>query len=268
VEYDTLHDLNIKLLNIPIIFKENYSSLGMVILDSVNMLENFFINITEEKSIIFSYNNKNRKSLSSNSNNNNPTNNLTNAKNFNNPPTHNKKKIGSASEIFSHIYQVIYFYQKNLGFNLINLIWDYERGSLFNQINYNRTKYNNNFRDFEVNNNLNIRFHYLNISEYIVYKVPIKPLIGIQLIPVECLHSSDEGSGIFAIVYMEEITKMKVNVFRVNKNCSIDHLQEFTENVIKKNPMHILNDNENIENQNETKDESTFIMSQDNYIKD
>lgn len=263
IEFDTLHELNLKLLKIPIIFTESFSNLGMVIIDSANTLENFYINISDEKSIVCSIKDKIRNSIDSNGENNPKYNNM----NLNDPKIlnykDNKKKPGSASDILTHIYRLLYFYQTSLGFNLMNLIYDYERGSFYNQLNYNRIKYGKNFADFEINNSLNAKFHYLNNSEYIVYKIPNKPMIGIHLLPVESLHTFDEGSGIFAIAHMEGPMKMKVNVFRINKYCKIDHLQEISENIYVKIAKNQKNENEIPGNLNETIDDITINMSQE-----
>jgi len=209
IEYDTLHELNLRLLSIPIIFKESFSNLGMVIIDSPNMLEcDDAVKITDEKSI---YNS-----------------------NFLKNDNQKKNKPGKASEILTNIYFIIHSYQKDLGFNLINLILDYERESLCVKINYNRIKYDKNFHIFEANNNLNVKFRYVNKYEYILYKIPNKPLIGMQFIPVELLMSSDEESGIFAIAFMEECMKMTVNIYNLKKNCDIEHLMKFNENLVVK----------------------------------
>jgi len=227
IEYDSLCELNLKLLKIPIIYKESSSNLGLVIIDSSNMLENLSINLTDEKSIVFPINISNRKSLTSNANN------INNAKNINDS-TYLKAKKSGYSRLFLQIYQFLYFYQKNLGFNLLNLIWDYERQSFFNQINYYRKKNNQNFIDLENQNNLNAKFHYFTNSECLVYKIPIKPLIGIQLIPTESLYSSDRGSGLFGVAYMNDTKSLAISVFRIEKDCNLVNIQEFSEKLIIK----------------------------------
>ncbi len=223
IEYENLYDLNFKLLNIPLIHKDSFSNLGLIIIDSANIHENILINITDEKSILNPLYYRNRKpNKNSNMKKNQKSNNR-------------GKKTACDSKIFMHIYQMLYFHQKQLGFSLVNLIWDYDRISFLNQINYNRLRNRMNFEQFEKNNSLNANFDYITNFNYLLYKLPKKPLIGIQLIPIESLISQTECCGVFGIAFMSDKNKMSFTVFKFKKDLVIFPIKNSNYEIIDKN---------------------------------
>lgn len=222
INFESLSELKILLMDIPITYKDSYSNLGLVVFDAFNIINNLTISKYDDKSIL--------------------SNDLDDTKAMINMKKRLNKTIGNANQetieesidFYHDICFMINNFRDKLDLNIIQIIYDYEKIKFYNQINYLTGKYNKKLSELDSFDEIKGVYIKITGSIYMIYRYPYsKTINGLEVVGSESQFSG-EKNNYFAIIYMSDLKEYTFSLFRLEENCSITPITEQTKPIFFK----------------------------------